>query len=125
MGVGLGVTSLLSVLLAAIVMMQCRSKRYFYSQYPSNLSGTNVIRRFKPEENVQQAETNGVLNPEAQLYEEIREPQNVAETVATREAASATTPQYEDVKPVKNTSNSSDSYQITLCSAYGISELQN
>ena len=84
------------------------------------MSGTNVIRRYKPEENVQLAETDGALNPEAQLYEEIREPEveNVAETVATRTVESV---QYEDVMPIKNTSSSSDSYQITLCSAYGVS----
>ena len=52
--------------------------------------------------------------------------QNVARTVAISALESV---KYEDVKPArkpaKNTSNSSDSYQITLCSAYGISELRN
>lgn len=60
---------------------------------------------------------------EAQVYEEIRdtEMKTTAETVAhPRAAASSAVPQYEEVMPVGVGSKSRDSYQITLCEAYGV-----
>ncbi len=55
-----------------------------------------------------------VPGAEAQLYEEIKDPEtdNIVHT-----AFPATTPQYEYVMPV---SKSSNPYQLTQCSAYGV-----
>ena len=75
----------------------------------------------------QQAEHDGgVVEPggeRAQVYEEIRErgAETIAETVApSRVAASSAVPQYEEVMPVGVGSKSRDSYQVTLCEAYGV-----
>ena len=87
----------------------------------SCLSG---LHRYKPEVQLDElAETTDrVSDPGragAQLYEEIREPetQTVAQTVAPR--VSTIIPQYEDVTPTGRVAKSGD-YQITQCSAYGV-----
>ncbi len=61
---------------------------------------------------------------EVQLYEEIKDPEmeSTALTAAPMvAAASAIIPQYEDVVPVGGGLKSTDPYQITQCSAYGVS----
>ncbi len=54
-----------------------------------------------------------------QLYEEIKDLQTPGTAASSRVAAPV--PQYEDVMPAVGVSKSSDSYQITQCSAYGVS----
>ena len=84
------------------------------------------LRNRKIEAPVQLDHQDGSLEPGgvgAELYEEIREmgTETAAETAPPpRVAASIAVPQYEEVMPVGGGSKSNDSYQVTLCEAYGI-----
>jgi hypothetical protein len=69
----------------------------------------------------QLAEEDGALNHSragAQVYEEIRESQTEALAHAAAPSETSTSAEYEVMMSV---GQSSDSYQITSCSAYGVS----
>ena len=72
-----------------------------------------------------------VANQESELYEEIEDmttPTNTGNTGVSSSAPGTGTAadEYEDVKPVgSGVTKSSDPYDITQCSAYGVSQHQD
>ena len=70
-----------------------------------------------------QAEMDQGLEPDAQLYEVIGDSEmgTTVQVAAPRVAVTPAVTEYDDVVPGGEASKAGDPYQITQCSAYGIS----
>ena len=123
--IGLGILALLSAALAVTVVILCcklTSNRYPVTTYAIHLK-YYYICRYKPGQvQIQLTEERAIDSErETQLYEEIGD--SGADVAAQGTAASGrrttSAPEYEDV--IMPADGKTDAYQITQCSAYGVS----